>query len=86
MIEIKKIIDKVGALKDHEKALIKSSLSFLGVIFALIVATYYFLSNQYVRGSIYLLAGISFSLMFISFCSQYRTFKFLLQFSAKYNG
>jgi hypothetical protein len=79
---MKKIINKIGALKNAEKALIKSVISFFALGFAICLFIYNLLiTKNWLSVCLYGLVSCSFSLMFISFCSQYRRFIFLEQFA-----
>ena len=71
----------IASRKNVTKALFKALITFYGSIVSLFVSVTYFVLGNYLRGSIYSLAFVGMCLMCIQFSVQYKTFKFLAQFS-----
>lgn len=89
MIKIKDnfehFILKFGNMKNKDKAYLKSLVTLVSMPISLFISIVDLISHNYAGFAIYLLCFFGFFLMFLSFSSQYRMFKFLSEFSGGIN-
>jgi hypothetical protein len=78
--KLESFIFGVGSMKNVNKALFKSILTLIGSISSLIAVISYVGLDMKLRALGYVLSFVIMSLLFISFATQYRTFKFLSKF------
>ena len=78
---LEKELDRIGALKEYQKAYILSISSLIGIGCSISLITYYLLSGNYIRVAMFGLSAVGMILLFFTFLKQYKTFKFLAMFS-----
>lgn len=78
---LEKMLDKVAARKEYEKAYVLVVATLVGMLISSFLFLYFFLSGNYIRGTMFVLSFIGMILLFFTFLKQYKTFKFLAMFS-----
>jgi hypothetical protein len=82
---LEKFILKFGNMKSKDKAFLKSIATLIGMAVSIFISVKDLAINNYLGFSMYLLVFIGMFLMFLSFSSQYRMFKFLSSFGGNVN-
>ena len=80
-MKIDKPILEIASKTNVQKALFKSLSTFYGSIATITLSVVYFVLGEWIKGLIYSVAFVGMCLMCIQFSVQYKTFKFLAQFS-----